>query len=104
MTDGRNASEHVRGARIAPDESECALASHDHHDPRLLSPPPDERGPYRGRSPIPVTPLERDHPVERFDPEVVNVATRRTHPSEHAAAIPKPRTTRMVVKMRRHLD
>jgi putative transposase len=100
VTDGRKASDHVRGSRISPDDSELPIGSHDHQDPTLLSPPPDERGPYRGRSPSPVARIKSETPVTRVDTEMVITNSRRVQPT-----LPAPDTTpmprpKMVVKMR----
>ncbi|CAM5391609.1 hypothetical protein AFEL58S_01887 [Afipia felis] len=98
QTDGRNASEHLRGARFSADESENELGSHDHHTTTLLSPPPDERGPYRGLSPTPKVPPQIVLPVERVDVDAVNADVERD------LAVPteiSPVATKMAVKTRR---
>ncbi|WP_322517157.1 transposase family protein [Rhodopseudomonas palustris] len=58
LTDGRNPSEHLRGEHLSPDESERKLDSYD-PDRTLMSSPPDERGPYRDRTPAVETPPSR---------------------------------------------
>lgn len=51
MTDGRNASQHVRPERIDAVESTEELAGHDWHADDVKSDPPDDRGPYRDEHP-----------------------------------------------------
>ncbi|WP_155413280.1 hypothetical protein [Rhodopseudomonas palustris] len=102
VTDGRKASDHVRGSRISPDDSELPIGAHDHQNPRLLSPPPDERGPYRGRWPSPVAPSAPEPPVLRAATELLSARSRRVQPTlAEPDTTPRPRP-KMVVKMRKN--
>jgi putative transposase len=98
-TDGRNASHHVRGSRFSTEESRLPVGSHDHHDPKLLSPPPDPRGPYRGRSPDPMPSDAREIPIQPLDTEAFNETKRD---ADRAAASVEPAKSnsrpKMVVK------
>ncbi|WP_338633192.1 hypothetical protein [Afipia carboxidovorans] len=103
LTDGRNASEHVRGERFSSDESENELGSHDHHNSNILSPPPDQRGPWRDRTAAVEAPLPRmTTPVRRFDTDTANeeIDDPRSGPQ-----VAKPNSTfSPIVVKRRRLD
>ncbi len=96
--DGRRPSEFVRGERFAPDESEEAIGSHDHYDPNLKSPPPDERGPWRHRVPaLEAPPPKVEIPDTSEDDANVN------HDENNTPAPPKAKPTiKVEVRRRRY--
>lgn len=98
MTGGRNASEHVRVARVDASESEQDVGAHDFHSDKLLSSPPDERGPYRDEL-SKVT--NAQNPTLPIDVAAVEEATPKK--STERNAMPNPFDEPMVVK-RRTLD
>lgn len=109
MTDGRNAGEHVRGSRLAPDESTNTIGYHDHQDPKLLSPPPDERGPFRGRPPVPSVPsgpTQIEPNLTRLDPAAFNETARAVTPTRPTSPPPMENKSRpkLAVRPRSHLD
>ncbi|WP_187144482.1 integrase catalytic domain-containing protein [Microvirga massiliensis] len=101
VTDGRNASEHLRGERHSPDESEDELGSHDHRNGSIASPPPDERGPWRARTAA-LEPPPRDPgiPVRRVDVEAIEEALGSDGGGPAPEDPPKPRKP-IVVRRRR---
>lgn len=106
MTGGRNAGQHVRGSRFSPEDSREPVGYHDHHDPQLLSPPPDERGPYRGRSPVPAGPRHPEQNLDRLDPAAFNETARTVMPTRPSATLTEKKQSRskLVVRPRRHMD
>lgn len=99
VTDGRNASEHLRGERFSPAESEDEIGSHDHRNRKLKSPPPDERGPWRDRTRALEPPREGSGPP--VPPVDVAAVERAADGRDDDPAPDGPPTPRRTVTVRR---
>lgn len=97
--DGRRPSEFIRGERFAPEESEDAIGSHDHHDPNLKSPPPDERGPWRHRVPALETPVPQ---VEINHDEANDEQTSADQVEDEAPSSKEKPTVKIQVRRRKY--